>query len=209
MPSIRSLFILLVGAMLIVGGLVTVFFDDRRYHHEVQPLNETSESDDIYNYSELSTDAQSAFMSGYQAAPNGGAYTEYDEARKPEEFEYITDATMGYTVRYRGDYYKLYTSQAGGYGMGGERVITGLLAVLVGISLLGAGWRAGSVRRVHYSVLSGVIVGSSIAFTGSLWPGQTAVRTPILAGYLLCLLTMIVAHGLLWLLERPSHLVPE
>ncbi|MFD1588046.1 hypothetical protein ACFR9U_13765 [Halorientalis brevis] len=209
MPSIKSLFILVVGAMLVVGGMVTLFFNDRGYQHDVQHLNVTPEGEDVYNYSELSTAGQSAFLHAYRAANNDGTYTVYDKAEKPQEFAYLTDATMEYTVYYQGDYYRLYTSQAGGHEMGGQRVITGLVGVLGGISLLGAGLRAGSDRLIHYSVLSGIIVGSGVAFTGSLWPGHTAIRTPILAGYLLCLLTTIVARGLLELLERPSSSVPE
>lgn len=195
--------------MLVIGGMVTLFFNDRGYQHDVQPLNETPEGEDVYNYSELSTAGQSAFVHAYRAANNDGTYTVYDEAGRPQEFTYLTDATMEYTVYYQGDYYKLYTSQAGGYGMGGGRVITGLVGVLGGMSLLGAGWRAGSDRLIHYSVLSGVIVGSGVAFAGSLWPGHTAIRTPILAGYLLCLLTTIVTREILGLLERSRSPVPE
>ncbi|SEP29856.1 hypothetical protein SAMN05216388_10702 [Halorientalis persicus] len=197
MPSIKSALVLLLGAMLVVGGVTAWFFDDRAYQHEVQSLDNAPENGDVYNYSDLSENAQTAFVQAHQAGPNGGTYPVYDEAKKPHEFEYLTDGTMSYTIRYQGNYYELFTSQTGGHGMGFERVIKGLLAFGIGVALLMVGRRVSSDRQLQYSVLGGTVIGGSVAFTGSFWPGQTAVLIAVFGGCVLCLLTTILTYTLL------------
>lgn len=146
-PGGRAVVLLVVGAVLLVGGALAydaVPGEDYRVVVTAtdidNPENVTTREVDVYTYAELSPDAQSVFRDG--RAADGEAII-VDARRWTDEFEYGTD-TDGLTVVTDGETnYLVIASQEQCLG-----ALCDILRVLCGtVALAGAGVLGLGVRR--------------------------------------------------------------